>query len=95
MPDGSPGFCAGMYTWWYHKLPSPPHRSESHVGSWAASCSGPGTNVRSCTTSGIVSSNPGMAPLSMSFFSVSSAIRYPAAMPAYTFSRVMPQAWSW
>ena len=33
MPLGSPGFWAGMYTWWYHKLPMPPQRAASQVGS--------------------------------------------------------------
>ena len=33
IPLGSPGFCAGMYTWWYQKLPRPPHSALSQVGS--------------------------------------------------------------
>src|SRR5512134_615897 len=55
MPLGSPGFWAGMYTWWYQRLPRPPHLALSQVGSWLASCSSPGTNVRSWITSGIPS----------------------------------------
>src|SRR3990172_11640577 len=55
MPPGSPGFWAGMYTWWYQKLPYPPQRLTSQVGSCAANCAVSGTNVRSWMTSGIPS----------------------------------------
>ena len=76
MPPGSPGFWAGMYTWWYQKLPLVPQRSVSQVGSCRASWAASGTNVRSWTTSGMVSAAPGIVPLSSkSFFSVSSLIR--------------------
>ena len=39
---------------------------------------------------------PAIGPVEpMSFCSVGSVRTYPAASPAYTFSRVMPHAWSW
>ncbi len=36
--DGSPGFCAGMYTWWYQRLPLPPQRLSSRIPASGSCC---------------------------------------------------------
>ena len=88
MPEASPGFWAGMYTWWNHSDPLPPQRLLSQVGSCpyvsglplaslvglSRSWLSAGTKVLSWMTSGRVSAAPGIKPSVMSFCSASSAM---------------------